>query len=259
MAAYYPEPGQGGGSALREFCSAGLQTPRQGGAEVVVLCLRDGPYIVRGRIPLVRKKQVMSGHGEPLDWQKESDLSTEEVYRLCRCGQSSNKPFCDGTHTKIDFDGFESADVGSVSDRQANLVGEKIVVKDDRSLCMHAGFCGNRFTNIWKMIGETEDSEVRAEVIAMVEKCPSGALSFASDDEGQPTEPHLAKEVVVVPDGPLWITGGIPVERSDWQPLETRNRVTLCRCGASARKPLCDGTHKEIGFSDTSQVGEPGD
>ena len=171
---------------------------------------RDGPYIVLGRIPLVRKKQVMSVHGEPLDWQKESDLSTEEVYRLCRCGHSSTKPFCDGTHTKIDFDGCESADIGPVSDRQANLEGKKIVVKDDRSLCMHAGFCGNRFTNIWKMIKEPKDSEVRAEVIAMVEKCPSGALSFASDDGGSPTEPDLPKEVVVIPDGPLWLTGGIP-------------------------------------------------
>jgi CDGSH-type Zn-finger protein/ferredoxin len=210
----------------------------------------DGPYIVRGGIPLVRKKQVMSEHGEPLEWQKESDLSTQDVYRLCRCGQSSNKPFCDGTHTKIEFDGIESADVGPIAERTATLEGQKIVVKDDRSLCMHAGFCGNRITNIWEMIKETEDAQVRAQIIAIVEKCPSGALSYAFDTEGDTVELDLPKEVIVVPDGPLWITGGIPVERSDWQPLETRNRVTLCRCGASAKKPLCDGTHKNIGFSD---------
>ena len=48
----------------------------------------------------------------------------------------------------------------------------------------------------------------------------------------------------------MWVTGGVPVERSDVQPLETRNRVTLCGCGSSAIKPLCDGTYKEIGFSD---------
>ena len=217
---------------------------------------RDGPYIVRGGIPLVRKKQVMSEHREPLEWQKECDLSAEDVYRLCRCGQSNNKPFCDGTHTKIAFDGIESADIGPISDRQVNLEGEKIVVKDDRSLCMHAGFCGNKVTNIWKMIKETDNRQVRAEVIAMVEKCPSGALSFPSGAEDKTVEPDLPKpdlpkEVVVVPDGPLWITGGIPVERSDWQPLETLNKVTLCRCGASKKKPLCDGSHKKIGFSDS--------
>ena len=32
--------------------------------------------------------------------------------------------------------------------------------------------------------------------------------------------------------------------------LETRNRVTLCRCGQSANKPLCDGSHKTAGFED---------
>ena len=45
--------------------------------------------------------------------------------------------------------------------------------------------------------------------------------------------------------GPLWVTGAIPVTG-----LEPRNRMTLCRCGQSANKPLCDGTHKETGFHD---------
>jgi CDGSH-type Zn-finger protein len=44
--------------------------------------------------------------------------------------------------------------------------------------------------------------------------------------------------------GSLWVTGNIPVERADGQPFETRNRVTLCGCGRSKIKPLCDGTHR---------------
>ena len=211
----------------------------------------DGPYLVQGGIPLVRKKQLMSEDGEPLDWQKESDLSTEDFYRLCRCGQSSNKPFCDGTHTKVQFDGMESADPGPIAERTATYAGEQIVVKDDRSICDHSGFCGNRLTNVWKMVKKSDDPQVRAQIIAMIEKCPSGALSYSTDTDGENVEQDLTMEITVVADGPLWITGGIPVERSDWQPLETRNRVTLCRCGASAKKPLCDGSHKDIGFSDT--------
>ena len=210
----------------------------------------NGPYIVRGGIPLVRKKPVMSEHGEPLTWQKEDVLSTEEVYRLCRCGQSNKKPFCDGTHTLVEFDGLETADIGPIADRSVFHEGERIVVQDDRSLCMHAGFCGNQVTNIWKMIEQTDNTQVRAQLMAMVDRCPSGALSFALEPDAEIVEPDLPKEVAVIPDGPLWISGGIPVTRSDGQPLETRNRVTLCRCGASAKKPLCDGTHKEIGFSD---------
>ena len=67
----------------------------------------NGPYIARGGIPLVRKSEVMSEHGEPLTWKKEAVLSTESTYRLCRCGHSKTKPFCDGTHTLVDFDGLE--------------------------------------------------------------------------------------------------------------------------------------------------------
>ena len=210
----------------------------------------NGPYIVRGGIPLVRKTPVMSEHGEPLTWKKEGVLSTESVYSLCRCGQSSTKPFCDGTHTLVEFDGTETADPGPIADREVSYEGEKIIVKDDRSLCTHAGFCGNRVTNIWKMVRQADDTQVRAQIMAMVERCPSGALSFALEADGEIVEPDLPKEIATTPDGPLWISGGIPVERRDGQPLETRNRVTLCRCGASKKKPLCDGTHKEVGFSD---------
>ena len=210
----------------------------------------NGPYIVRGGIPLVRKMPVVSEHGEPLTWKKEGILSTEDFYRLCRCGRSSTKPFCGETHARIEFDGIETADTGPIANRERNYEGEKIVVKDDRSICDHSGFCGNRVTNVWKMIRQTDDTQVRAQIMAMVERCPSGALSYALEPDGENIEPDLPKEVSVIPDGPLWVSGGITVERSDKQFLETRNRVTLCRCGASKKKPLCDGSHKEVGFSD---------
>ncbi len=206
----------------------------------------NGPYTVRGGIPLVLKSPVASEHGEPLNWKKEAVLSTENVYFLCRCGQSTTKPFCDGTHARTDFEGIETADTGPIADRSVFHKGERIVVQDDRSLCMHAGFCGNQVTNIWKMIEQTDDTQVRAQLMAMVDRCPSGALSFALEPDAEIVEPDLPKEVAVIPDGPLWISGGIPVTRSDGQPLETRNRVTLCRCGASTNKPFCDGKHKQL-------------
>jgi CDGSH-type Zn-finger protein len=55
----------------------------------------------------------------------------------------------------------------------------------------------------------------------------------------------------------LWVTGGIPVVRSDGQPFETRPRMTLCRCGHSQMKPLCDGTHREIDFRERSEAAPP--
>ena len=81
----------------------------------------------------------------------------------------------------------------------------------------------------------------------MIERCPSGALTYEVD--GEIIEPSLPAEIAVIPDGPLWVSGGITVERADGTELETRNRVTLCRCGQSGAKPLCDGSHKEAGFT----------
>ena len=127
-----------------------------------------------------------------------------------------------------------------------------MVVRDDRTICEHAGFCGNRATNVWKMLkgADTEDSIARAQLMAMIERCPSGALTYRMGPDEADVEPALATGVAVTDDGPLFVTGVERLERSDGQDFEPRPRVTLCRCGASANKPLCDGSHKETDFRD---------
>ena len=54
----------------------------------------NGPYVIRGE-----DIEVLDADGNVLPYQG-------SAVALCRCGQSSNKPFCDGTHNKV---GFESA------------------------------------------------------------------------------------------------------------------------------------------------------
>ena len=46
----------------------------------------NGPYMVSGNVPLVRKSEVISEHGEPLNWRRDEVLETGERYALCRCG-----------------------------------------------------------------------------------------------------------------------------------------------------------------------------
>lgn len=210
----------------------------------------NGPYIVTGGIPLVRKTPVMSEHGEPLTWQTGEVVTTDERYALCRCGKSTNKPFCDGTHNREGFDGTETADTEASAARQTDYPGTRITVKDDRSICMHAGFCSNQVTNVWQMTQESDNTQVRAQIMAMVERCPSGALSYTLEPEGKIIEPDLPQEIAITPNGALWVSGAIPIERADGQRFELRNRVTLCRCGVSNNKPLCDGTHSDAGFTD---------
>jgi len=213
----------------------------------------DGPYRIEGEIPLVRKTQVVSEFGDPLTWKKEETLPTHGTYELCRCGGSSNKPFCDETHFFNGFDGSETADPGLTAGRQTAFPeGSKIVVKRDYSLCQNSGFCGNRLTNIEQMVAQSQDPQVRAQIMAMIERCPSGSYVYALEEGGPDVEPDFPQQIAVTTEitsdglinGPLWVTGSIPIERADGQPFETRNRVTLCCCGRSQIKPLCDGTHR---------------
>jgi len=66
-------------------------------ADVEITIRNNGPYRVSGVVNLV------DADGNPVD------LGGREVFALCRCGGSTNKPFCDGTHSKIGFQGANAA------------------------------------------------------------------------------------------------------------------------------------------------------
>ena len=220
-----------------------------------IIIEKDGPYHVMGGIPLVAKTQVVSENGEPLAWRKEGEYKLRAHYRLCRCGQSSHKPFCDCTHAQMNFDGTETADTApSESRRMVFRGGTRIVVRKDSTLCMEAGFCGMVNAGMPTLVAATSDTRVRSMVMAMVERCPSGALTYHIEEGEADVEPDLPQQIADSTEitdagpiaGPLWVTGNIPIVCSDGQPMETRNRVTLCNCGMSRQKPLCDGTHREM-------------
>jgi CDGSH-type Zn-finger protein len=214
----------------------------------------NGSYRVTGNIPLVSKTQIVSEFGEPLAWKKDGVIPTEEPYHLCRCGASNNKPFCDRSHRAINFDGTEMAPTNLIAERRETYPGCKnIVIQIDMNVCTSAGFCANQFTSIAEMATHTDDTRVRALAIAMVEHCPSGALTYTLKEGEADIEVDLPQQIAVTTEvttdgailGPLWVTGGIPIIRSDGQPFEIRNRVTLCSCGRSQLKPLCDGSHRD--------------
>lgn len=51
-----------------------------------------------------------------------------------------------------------------------------------------------------------------------------------------------------LPDGPLLVTGNLEVVTGTGRTINRVTKVALCRCGNSANKPYCDGTHARIGF-----------
>lgn len=52
----------------------------------------------------------------------------------------------------------------------------------------------------------------------------------------------------IVENGPLIVNGAVELKDSDGTAYPAKQRMALCRCGASTTKPFCDGTHSKIGF-----------
>lgn len=211
----------------------------------------SGPYLVLGGVPLIRRYPAKTVYGEPVEWDAVGvdgfDIPVEGAYELCRCGHSKNMPFCDRTHQEIGFEGELKGDRRLSAERRKTFPGSGFKITDDGILCAGTGFCGTRLTRVWKMIERSEDPEVRARILRMVENCPSGRL-VAWTEDGQAMEPVYRPSIAVVPDGPLWVRGGIAIEAPDGFVYEVRNRMTLCRCGHSRNMPFCDGSHEQAKF-----------
>jgi CDGSH-type Zn-finger protein len=215
---------------------------------------KDGPYVVSGGIALAREEIVGDANGNSVEWRTVAPLGGGENYALCRCGQSSNKPFCDGTHKKVGFDGTETADRAPYLEQAEFREGPTLSLSDARPLCAFARFCDPN-GGVWRQVGKTDELQVAETFVRQVNNCPSGRL-MAWQADGKAVEQDRRQCIAVVEDvpercsGPLWVQGGIELEGADGFAYEPRNRMTLCRCGQSSNKPFCDGTHAKIGFKD---------
>lgn len=210
---------------------------------------RNGPYLVSGDIPLYRMIIRCDGKTNiPLEWVNAGKIETKATYLLCRCGHSKNKPFCDGTHAKVQFDGTEKPNPLSFEQMAKATDGPILTLKDAEVLCASARFC-HRGGDIWDQIPYTDDPKVKENCIRNEQDCPSGRLVVVDKSSGVVVEPKLEPSIGLVEDqamsvdGPLWVRGGIQFYSADGKPYEVRNRVTLCRCGKSENKPFCNSSH----------------
>jgi CDGSH-type Zn-finger protein len=223
--------------------------------EVKVVVAKNGPYLVSGNVPLAKHTIVANAQGESESWHSAEPYPAQESYALCRCGHSGNKPFCDGTHAKVHFQGAETASRAPYREQAQMTEGPALALTDAEPLCAFARFCDPN-GQVWNQVGHSENPEVRSTFVRQVNDCPSGRLVAWQRSRGQALENPLPVSIGVVEDpaqgvaGPLWLRGGIPVVSADGFGYEVRNRVTLCRCGASKNKPFCDGTHATIKFRD---------
>ena len=74
-------------------------------AQTTIRPLKNGPYLVEGELDLFDTE----GNKIPVE---------KSTIALCRCGASSNKPFCDGTHSRIGFQAAETINPASAEEKQ---------------------------------------------------------------------------------------------------------------------------------------------
>lgn len=73
-------------------------------------------------------------------------------------------------------------------------------------------------------------------------------MSDVSAPAPSPSPSPAPATLALLVDGPLRLDGPVRITTESGEVVDKESRVFLCRCGASATKPFCDGTHKKIGF-----------
>lgn len=128
----------------------------------------------------------------------------------------------------------------------------EIVVVWQPAKCIHSKLCFHGLSDVFdpnqRPWVNVEGSDTAA-ISKQVQECPSGALSIEKADVEE-VEAKAATTVNVLPNGPLILQGDVLITGTDGTATEKSGAVALCRCGASANKPYCDGSHAKIDFKD---------
>ena len=131
--------------------------------------------------------------------------------------------------------------------------GAQVTVVNDGKRCIHSRYCVLNLNSVFlpNVDGPwiKPDAASRETVVAVVEKCPSGALRYEPVGDGAREQPPTVNTARLWENGPLAFHAELVVG------VDASNfRATLCRCGLSKNKPYCDHSHVEGKFVAT---GEP--
>lgn len=128
---------------------------------------------------------------------------------------------------------------------------DEIVVTYDAAICIHAGECVRGVPAVFDTAKRPWIQPAQGtadEIAAIVERCPSGALTYHRLDGGADETPDAEPSVQAVRNGPYYVRGTLAVRDAEDGTFHTGTRMALCRCGASENKPFCDNSHVRIGF-----------
>jgi len=138
-----------------------------------------------------------------------------------------------------------------MGDKTTTYKGKNIDVTWDERLCIHIGECGLSEGDLfiggrdpWCQPDLVEDDNVKE----VVQRCPSGALTYDDKAGGDNEQAASSNLVQVLYNDPLYIRGGLEIENAPEDMPGVKFRAALCRCGQSKNKLFCDGSHKQAGF-----------
>lgn len=146
--------------------------------------------------------------------------------------------------------------------KKISYPGERIDVEWDTRLCIHIGECGKSEGELFMAERKPwcDPDKIRVEhVVEIVERCPTGALTYQAKNgqisENAPEE----NNVLVSNNGPYFVSGDLDIDGIPEDMHGVAYRATLCRCGQSRNKPFCDNSHEESGFKDYGAIGQRGE
>jgi CDGSH-type Zn-finger protein len=174
------------------------------GAKIEVT--KDGPYVINGGVPLAERWIETNAAGESLDYREGRTFPTSQQYALCRCGHSGNKPFCDGTHKKVSFDGEETASHVPYSERAQTIEGPTVLLTDVENLCAFARFCDPK-GQVWNLVQQADTPEIRRLVEHEAGHCPSGRLVVWNRTTGEAIEPKFEPSIGLIQDTARKVNG----------------------------------------------------
>jgi CDGSH-type Zn-finger protein len=178
-----------------------------------IVIIENGPYEVSGAVPLAIQI-ITEDDGNSWDWTEGKTFPTQSTYKLCRCGRSKTKPFCDGSHTNIGFDGEETASRVPIARQSETYDGPTLTLSDAEDLCAFARFC-DPGGKIWSLIGQTDNPKARELVIREAMHCPAGGWSCTTRRRARKSRSHSRR-------------------RSAWSRIRPWGAAARCGCAAAS-------------------------
>lgn len=153
--------------------------------------LLNGPIMLHGVTDIVQQFIMPDHNGTSTAYQEGNTYTAKDPVALCRCGMSKNKPFCDGSHKKIDpseIDLTETATFQPELNSSEMIQGPERSLSDDEKFCAFARFCdaGQR---IWNEV-QLEGEKAKALTLQIAHHCPGGRLIVWDNATQKPIETY---------------------------------------------------------------------